>query len=175
MTTHKKNSKDLLIYLRNVFRSIANSHCAKYHLYISSAILYFDTHFAIILILSAMAQVVFMLIIFSRILSATSVGVFHYFRENTELSNKALKNTLNKDIQTSSLFDCGARCQLCCRCFGFNTVTNICRVFLTCDQNDIIGIEEGWIYHYRNELGEKCQCIFVYVWDFTLYKQCIGR
>ena len=156
-------------------RSIANSHCAN-SICIEVVLFYTLIHtLKLLLILSAMAQVVFMLIIFSRILSATSVGVFHYFRENTELSNKALKNTLNKDIQTSSLFDCGARCHRCCRCFGFNTVTKICRVLLTCDQNDAIGIEEGWIYHYRNELGEKCQCILVYVRDFTPYKQCIGR
>lgn len=102
-----------------------------------------------------MVEVVYMVIIYLRILSATSVEVYHYFRKNTELSNKALENVLTKDIQTSSLLGCGARCHRCCRCFGFNKLTNICRKFQTCDKDDVIGDEDGWIYHYRNELGNQ--------------------
>ena len=110
-----------------------------------------------------MVQVLYIVIIFLRILSATSVEVYHYFRKNTELSNKVLENVLTKDIQTSSLLGCGARCHRCCRCFGFNTLTNICRIFQTCDQEDVINDEDGWIYHSRNELGNQKALKYFYV------------
>ena len=108
-----------------------------------------------------MVQVLYIVIIFLRILSATSVEVYHYFRKNTKLSNKVLENVLTKDIQTSSLIGCGARCHRCCRCFGFNT--NICRIFHTCDQEDVINDEDGWIYHYRNELGNQKSLKYFYL------------
>ena len=110
-----------------------------------------------------MVQVVYIVIIFLRILSATSFGVYHYFRKNTVLSNKVLANVLTKDIQTSSLIGCGARCHRCCRCFGFNKLTNICRIFQTCDQEDVIKDEDGWIYHNRNELGNQKSLRYFYV------------
>ena len=55
----------------------------------------------------------------------------------------------------SRLLDCSTQCGQCCGCFGFNTLTKVCRVIKTCDKADVTEHEEGWTYHYLRDLHEK--------------------
>ena len=97
------------------------------------------------------------LLLLTRVFLATSVGLNKDFVMITDFSNKVLKNHLKEVSQSSSrsLLDCSTQCGRCCGCFGFNTLTKVCRVFKTCGKADVIEHEEGWTYHYLRDLHEK--------------------
>ena len=103
-----------------------------------------------------MAQFVYIFIFWICVLIEPVLGQYHQFRIDTEFSNKVLKNYLaiNRQPPARSLLRCTARCDRCCHCFGFNTRSIICCAFKTCDQGNLIGNDEGWIYYHSNELGE---------------------
>ncbi|XP_022307481.2 fibroleukin-like [Crassostrea virginica] len=101
----------------------------------------------------------------------------------TDLSNRVLKTNLTEVSQFSSksLLECGMRFDRLSTCFGYNTQTQVCRVFKTCSRNGPMEYEEGWIYYSLDKLSEKvepenCQDIFergyttsgiytIYPWD----------
>lgn len=106
-----------------------------------------------------MAKLMCMLVLFTCVYLATSVGLYQDFVMITDLSNKVLKNSSKNVSQSSarSLLDCSTQCSRCCGCFGFNTLTKVCRVLRTCDMADVKEYEEGWIYHSLKELHEKSE------------------
>ena len=103
-----------------------------------------------------MATIFSMIIALTRVFLAASVGLYQDFVMITDFSNKVLKNNSIEvsEISTRSLLDCSAQCGLCCSCFGFNKLSNICRVFNTCDWAGETEYEEGWIYHSIKRLGK---------------------
>ena len=105
----------------------------------------------------AMAKFVFLLIFCTRILLATTCGLNHYFVMITDLSNRVLKTNLTEVSQFSSksLLECGMRFDRLSACFGYNTQTQVCRVFKTCSRNGPMEYEEGWIYYSLDKLSEK--------------------
>ena len=113
---------------------------------------YLTSHTSIL----AMAKFMCMLVLLTRFYSATSVGLYQDFVMITDFSNKVLKNSWKEISQSSSrsLLDCSTQCNRCCGCFGFNTLTKICRVFRGCNNADVTGPEKGWIYHSLKELHE---------------------
>ena len=114
---------------------------------------YLSLHTSIV----AMAKFMCMLVLLTRFYLATSVGLYQDFVMITDLSNKVLKNNFTELSQSSSrsLLDCSTQCGRCCHCFGFNTLTKVCRVFKRCDRADMTEHEEGWIYHSLKEIHEK--------------------
>ena len=105
----------------------------------------------------AMAKSMCMLVLLTRVYLATSEGLYQDFVMITDLSNKVLKNSWKEVSQSfsRSLLDCSTQCGRCCGCFGFNTLTKVCRVLKTCDKADVTEHEEGWTYHYLRDLHEK--------------------
>ena len=105
----------------------------------------------------AMAKFMCMLVLLTRFYLATSVGLYQDFVMITDLSNKVLKNNFTEVSQSSSrsLLDCSTQCGWCCHCFGFNTLTKVCRVLKRCDRADVTEHEEGWIYHSLKVMHEK--------------------
>ena len=105
----------------------------------------------------AMAKFMCMLVLLTRFYLATSVGLYQDFVMITDFSNKVLKNNFTEVSQSSSrsLLDCSTQCGWCCHCFGFNTLTKVCRVLKRCDRADVTEHEEGWIYHSLKEMHEK--------------------
>ena len=103
-----------------------------------------------------MTKFLYLLISFKCILSTIAVGQSYIFTLQSQLSNSVLKNNLARNLQSpvQNLLRCAAMCDRSCHCFGFNTHTNICRAFKTCDQDEVIGIEDGWIYFLRKNLGK---------------------
>lgn len=103
-----------------------------------------------------MTNFLYLLISFKCILSTLAVGQSYIFTLQSQLSNSVLKNNLARNLQSpvQNLLRCAAMCDRSCHCFGFNTHTNTCRAFKTCDQDEVIGIEDGWIYFLRKNLGK---------------------
>ena len=68
--------------------------------------------------------------------------------------NQNFHNNLARNLQlpVQTLLRCAAMCDQSCHCFGFNTHTNTCRAFKTCDHNEVIGIKNGWIYFLKIEV-----------------------
>ena len=94
----------------------------------------------------AMAESMRMLVLLRRVYLAISGGLYQDYVMITDLSNKVLKNSWKEVSQSSSRFllDCNTQCGQCCGCFGFSTLTKVCRVLKTCDKADVTEHEEGW-------------------------------
>ena len=112
----------------------------------------------------AMAKFMCMLVFLTRVYVATSIGLYHDFVMITGFSNKVLKNSWKEISHSSSrsLLDCSTQCGRCCNCFGFNTLTKVCRVFKRCDRTDFTEHEEGWTYHSLKDLHEKGESHYFY-------------
>ena len=126
----------------------------------------------------AMAKFVYLLIFFTRILLAATGGLNHYFVMITDLSNKVPKTNLNEISQfySKSLLECGMKCDGLCGYFGFNTQTQVCRVFKTCSRTGLIEYEEGWIYYSFDKLREKGEFHCTIKLESTLpLSHCRGR
>ena len=97
-----------------------------------------------------MAKSMCMLVLLTRVYLETSEVLYQDFIMITDFFNKVLKYSWNEVSQSSSrsLIDCSTQCGQCCGCFGFNTLTTVCRVIKTCDKADVTEHEEGWTYHY---------------------------
>ena len=104
-----------------------------------------------------MAKFMSIFVLLTRIYLATSVVLYHDFVMITDFSNKVLKNSWKEISQSSSrsLLDCSTQCGRCCGCFGFNTLTKVCRVLKRCDKTDVTEHEEGWTYHSLKDLHKK--------------------
>ena len=113
------------------------------------------------------------LVLLSRVFLVTPIGLYYDFIMITDFSNKVLKNNLTEVSQSSSrsLLDCSTQCGPCCCCFGFNTLTKVCRVFKTCDKADVTENEEGWIYHSIKESAELGEINFTVI--FKLLARCV--
>ena len=111
-----------------------------------------------------MAKYMCMLVLLTRVYVATSIGLYHDFVMITDFSNKVLNNSWKEISQTPtrSLLDCSTQCGRCCHCFGFNTLTKVCRVFKGCDKTDVTKHEEGWTYHSLKDLHEKGEFHYFY-------------
>nr|XP_022307527.1 fibroleukin-like [Crassostrea virginica] len=101
----------------------------------------------------------------------------------TDFSNRVQKTSLTEvsEFSSKTLLECGMKFDQFCGCFGYNTQTQVCRVFKTCSMNGPMEYEEGWIYYFLDKLSEKveaenCQDIFekgyttsgiytIYPWD----------
>ncbi|XP_078327584.1 techylectin-5B-like isoform X1 [Crassostrea virginica] len=160
----------LKIHESKIFKSSFSSYFLYYYLSMHSSIF-------------AMAKFVYLLIFFTRILLATTGGLNHYFVMITDFSNRVLKTSLTEvsEFSSKSLLECGMKFDQFCGCFGYNTQTQVCRVFKTCSMNGPMEYEEGWIYYSLDKLSEKveaenCQDIFkrrcttsgiytIYPWD----------
>ena len=104
-----------------------------------------------------MAKFVYLFIFFTRILLATTGGLNHYFVMITDFSNRVLKTSLTEvsEFSSKTLLECGMKFDQFCGCFGYNTQTQVCRVFKTCSMNGPMEYEEGWIYYSLDKLSEK--------------------
>ena len=125
-------------------------------------------HFFILLITSthtylAMDFFLCKLVLLSRVFLVKPIGLYYDFIMITDFSNKVLKNNLTEVSQSSSrsLLDCSTQCDHCCGCFGFNTLTKVCRVFKTCDKADVTEYDEGWMYHSIKESAELGEIRFI--------------
>ena len=115
-----------------------------------------------------MAKLVYLLIFSTCILATPSNEQYYHFKINTAFSGKVFKNTLLGSFRSStrSLLKCATKCDRSCRCFGFNALTNMCHVFKSCVQNDVIGHEEGWIYYSSKKSGE------LILYHIIMFREC---
>ena len=134
----------LKIHESKIFKSSFNSYFLCFYLSMHSSIF-------------AMAKFVYWLMFFTRILLATTGGLNHYFVMITDFSNRVLKTRLTEvsEFSSKSLLECGMKFDQFCGCFGYNTQTQVCRVFKTCSMNGPMEYEEGWIYYSLDKLSEK--------------------
>ena len=79
-------------------------------------------------------------------------------------------STLAGSFQSStrSLLKCAAKCDRYCRCFGFNAQTNVCHVFKSCVQDDVIGHEDGWIHYSSKKSGEVILICITLLWSASV-------
>ena len=117
-----------------------------------------------------MTRIVYLLIFFTCILSTPANGQYYHFKIDTTFSSKILKNTLAGSFQSStrSLLKCAAKCDRSCRCFRFNALTNMCHVFKSCAQDDVIGHEDGWIYYSSKKSGEVILICITLLWSASV-------
>lgn len=87
-------------------------------------------------------------------LARSETGVFRYYIENSEFINKVFSAKPIVRRGPVTLIECASKCKRCCACFGFNTLTNKCRVYESCDAGNVNGMETGWKYFVPNKLGK---------------------
>lgn len=83
--------------------------------------------------------------------------------------NKVVLDNLLAEYGHSTSAQCSVVCQQeSCKCFGFNSITQICRIHAFCKPENTLVEESGWKY-YRSRAGSKdiFSCIY-----FSLNKTC---
>lgn len=88
-------------------------------------------------------------------LARSETGIFRYYIENSEFIDKVFGAQLIVERGPVTHTECASKCR-CCACFGFNTLTNTCRVYESCDAGKVNGMETGWKYFVVNNLGKHC-------------------
>lgn len=86
--------------------------------------------------------------------NAARSRVFRYYIENIDLFDKIFGTPLVVEKGPMPFIDCAINCNRCCSCFGFNFLTNKCRIHKSCDVSNVSGNEAGWRYYVFNKLGE---------------------
>lgn len=86
--------------------------------------------------------------------NAARSQVFRYYIENTDLVDKIVGTLLGVEKGPMPFIDCAIKCNRCCACFGFNSLTKKCRIHQSCDVSNVSGDGAGWRYYVFNKLGE---------------------
>jgi hypothetical protein len=83
-----------------------------------------------------------------------------YFTAGRNLDNKTHVSTVNPIYvgNVRSPTQCSITCGDGCSCFGFNSNTNMCRTYTSCDSSTITVGEPGWRYFLCTG---KHVCLFV--------------
>lgn len=118
-----------------------------------------------------LSSVVILSLIYKSLARSES-GVFRYYIENSEFIDKVFSAQPIIERGPVTYIECPSKCKRCCAWFSFNTVTNQCRVYQTCDAGNVNGMEAGWKYFLPNKIGKhisytitsykvNCICIFI--------------
>lgn len=86
--------------------------------------------------------------------NAATSQVLRYYIENTDLVDKIVGIPLVVEKGPMPFIDCAIKCNRCCACFGFNSLTKKCRIYKSCDVSNVSGDGAGWRYYVFNKLGE---------------------
>lgn len=86
--------------------------------------------------------------------NAARSQVFRYYIENTDFVDKIVGTLLGVEKGPMPFIDCAIKCNRCCACFGFNSLTKKCRIHQSCDVSNVSGDGAGWRYYVFNKLGE---------------------
>lgn len=86
--------------------------------------------------------------------NAARSQVVRYYIENTDLVDKIVGIPLVVEKGPMPFIDCAIKCNRCCACFGFNSLTKKCRIYKSCDVSNVSWDGAGWRYYVFNKLGE---------------------
>lgn len=84
----------------------------------------------------------------------SETAISRYYKEKSEFIDEVFSAQPIVERGPVTLIECASKCKRCCVCFGFNTLTNKCRVYESCDEDNVSGIETGWKYFVPNKLGK---------------------
>lgn len=84
----------------------------------------------------------------------SETAISRYYKEKSEFIDEVFSAQPIVERGPVTLIECASECKRCCTCFGFNTLTKKCRVYESCDEENVNGMERGWKYFVPNKLGK---------------------